>query len=403
VLSVLAIRMYSFGVFLLPLTSEFSWGRGALSGANAVAAPVGAVSAIMAGRLSDRYGPRILVTVFGVVTLVGFWLLSQVNALWQVYLILGLFMPVGMACCLFPLLSTIPRWFRTKQALAVGVAMTGFGLGAVVWPPLTQWLIASYGWRQAFLVQGLITGAVAIPLAQLMRHSPERVGLLPYGYGKTTGAAAQSIPATVGLSLRQAAGTRHFWLWAPMYLGFFFILQVILVHITAYAIDNGIPPITAASTLSIIAGISIVGRLSIGPLSERLGGVRKVLSGCFLLIALALLLLISGAGNWSFYAFAACFGLAYGLFIVSETAMPAEMFGARSLGTIMATLALFPMVGGATGQTLAGFIFDSTGSYRVPFLICLALAVLAVGLGVPLMKGERPVAQLARDFAAGEG
>ncbi len=128
-----------------------------------------------------------------------------------------------------------------------------------------------------------------------------------------------------------------------------------------------------------------------------------MLSGCFLLIAVALVLLISGAGGWSFYAFAALFGLAYGLFIVSETAMPAELFGTKSLGTIMATLALFPMVGGAVGQTMAGFIFDSTGSYRVPFLICLAFAALAVGLGVPLMKGERPVAQLARSLAAGEG
>lgn len=390
VLAVMAIRIYSFGVFLVPLTAEFNWGRGALSGANAVGAPVTAIAGILAGRLSDRYGPRLLVTIFGVVTSAGFVLLSRVESLWQVYLTLGLLMPIGVACCFFPVMSTIPRWFAEKRAMAIGIAMTGFAIGAVVWPPLTQWLIGSGGWRQAFLVLGIITAVTVIPIAQFLRHSPERVGLRPYGRGGVLADDGEPAPVSPGLSLREAARTRHFWLWAPILLSFFFIHSVILVHITAYAIDQGIPAMLAASTLSIIAAISIVGRLTTGPLSDRVGGIRKVISGCFVLLTVALLFLLTGGGSWPFYVFAAIFGLAYGVFIVSETAVPAELFGTRSLGTIMATLALLSMAGGAVGQTLAGVVYDTTGSYQIPFLVSTVLAVLGVVLGLPLMRSPRP-------------
>ncbi len=390
VLAVMAIRIFSFGVFMVPLTAEFNWGRGALSGANAVGAPVSAITAILAGRLSDRYGPRLPVTIFGVVTSVGFVLLAQIQSLWQVYLTLGVLMPIGVACCLFPVMSTIPRWFAERQATAIGITMTGFAVGAVIWPPTVQWLIDSGGWRQAFLVLAVITAVAVIPIAQFLRHSPERVGFRPYG--RRTDVADDGKPAlgSQGLSLREAARTGYFWLWAPILISFFFMHSIILVHITAYAIDQGVPAMMAASTLSIIGGISIFGRLTIGPLSDRVGGVRKVVSACFVLLIVALLFLVAGAGSWSFYVFAAIFGLAYGFFIVSETAVPAELFGLRSLGTIMATLGLFPFVGGAIGQTLAGVVYDATGSYQIPFLVCTALAVMAVVLGLPLMRSALP-------------
>lgn len=399
VLAVMAIRFYSFGVFLVPLTAEFNWGRGALSGANAVGVPVSAITAILAGRLSDRFGPRLLVTIFGVVTTAGFILLSQVESLWQVYLTLGLLMPIGFACCFYPVMSTIPRWFAEKQAMAIGITLTGMAIGGVVWPPLVQWLIDSGGWRQAFLVLAVITAVTAIPIAQFLRHSPERVGLRPFGRGVVAARDGEPAPASRGLSLREATRTRHFWLWMPILFSIFFVYSVVLVHITAYAIDQGIPALLAASTLSIIAGISIFGRLTAGPLSDRLGGVRKVVSGCLVLVTVALLFLLAGGGGWFFYAFAAIFGLAFGVIAVLETAVPAELFGTRSLGTIMGTLALVPMAGGALGQTLAGVIYDATGSYQIPFLVCTALTVLAVILGLPLMRLALPVARPRRGFA----
>jgi MFS family permease len=128
-----------------------------------------------------------------------------------------------------------------------------------------------------------------------------------------------------------------------------------------------------------------------GPLSDRLGGARKVISGCLVLLTVALLFLLTGAGSWFFYAFAAISGLAFGIFLVLETAVPAELFGTRSLGTIMGTLALFSFAGGAVGQTVAGVIHDATGSYQIPFVVSSALIVLAGIFGLPLMRLALPL------------
>jgi len=388
----MAMRVYTFGVFLVPMTTYFNWGRGALSGATAVGVPVGAVANIISGRLSDRYGPRLLVTTFGLVTATGYILLSQVGSLWQVYLIMGLLMPIGMSGCLVPVMSTIARWFHKKRATAMGIAMTGFALGAVIWPPITQWLISSYDWQWAFVALASVTALVAIPAAQFMRHSPQRAGLLPYGENAPVEGERESSLADRGLSPREAVKTRHFWLWGPILLCFFFCLDLIVTHIIAYALDTGVPAMVAAATLSIIAGISIIGRLSGGTISDRVG-LRKMASGSLVLVTLSLITLFSNQGSWSFYAFTLIFGLGYGLFIVMESAMPAELFGAKSLGTIMATLGLFAMTGSATGRTLAGAIFDITGSYQVAFLLCVILAVTSVILSLILIKSGIPAEQ----------
>ncbi len=387
-LNAMAMRIYTQGVFLLPMTTQFDWGRGAFAGASAVGAPIGAVAAIISGRLSDRYGPRATVTVFGLVGAIAYVLLSQVTSLWQLYLIMGGLMPIGMGGCLVPVMSTISRWFNQKRTTAIGVTMTGFALGAVMWPPIAQWLISSFGWQTAFLVLAAASLLLAVPAAQFMRHSPQRAGLPPYG-GDVLAADTPESGGSGGLSTRQAIRTRHFWLWGPVLLSFFFCLDLVVTHIVAHARDSGIPAIAAAAALSIIAGISIVGRLSGGPISDRIG-LRKVASGSLMLVALAMLILLTSQSSWSFYVFTMVFGLGYGLFIVMESAMPAELFGTRSLGTIMATLGLFAMTGSAIGRTLAGAIYDATGSYQSAFLLSIALLVVGVTLSLVLLKSGAP-------------
>ena len=395
-LNTMAIKVYTFGVFLVPMATEFDWGRGALSGACAVAAPVGAVAKIISGRLSDKYGPRLLVTAFGLVMATCYIMLSQVDSLWQVYLIMGLLMPIGMSGCLVPVLSTIARWFDKKRATAMGIAMTGFALGAVIWPIVTQWLISYYSWRWAFIALASITAVISVPVAQFMGHSPQWVGLRPYGESvATVGEGEPSLPDGE-LTPREAIKTQQFWLWGPILLCFFFCLDLIVTHIVAYALDVDIPAIMAAATLSIIAGVSIVGRLSGGVISERIG-LRKLAISSLVLLTLALLLLLSKQGSWSFYTFTLIFGLSYGLFIILEPAMPAELFGSKSLGAIMANLGLFAMTGSAAGKTLAGVIFDVTGSYQAAFLLCIVLAVMAVILSLILVRLDVPTAQLMNE------
>ena len=383
VLATHALVMYTFGVFLKPLVTEFNWDRGALSGANSMYMLLAGTFAIFTGRLSDKYGPRMLVTLNGLLTGIGFLALSQINSLWQVYLIWGLLLGIGGSCCFIPIMSTIPRWFVKKTGIAIGITVAGFGLGAVITPPLTQWLISTYGWRQAFIVLGLITFVIVIPLAQFMKHSPQRVGLKPYGEIGTL--KDKQSQAAGGLSFRQAIKTSRFLVWGSIICCFFFSVQVIVVHIVPHGIDIGISATAAAGILSIIAGGSVIGRLSMGFIYDRIGS-RKALSACLTLVALALIWLLFAKEIWGLYIFAGVFGLAYGGIVLLETALTGELFGIKSLGMILGGVILFVTVGGALGAPLAGSIFDATGSYSLALLICVILVVLAIILSLILLK-----------------
>lgn len=386
-LGVQAIRFYAFGIFLVPLTTELNWDRGALSGAPALAWLIGGFLSVLTGRLSDKYGPRVLVTISGLLTGMAFLLMSQVSALWQVYLVWGLLMGLGGACIYIPVISTIPRWFAQRRGIAIGITYTGFGLGAIIAPPLAERLISSYGWQQAFVLLGLITLIIIIPLAQFMKHSPQRLGLMPYGESETIEDEQSSALAAGEFSLKEAIRTGRFWLFSSILVCFYYCLQVIIVHIAPHAIDIGIPGIVAASTLSIIGGSSIFGRLSIGFISDRIGS-RRALTACLILAGLALVWLLFANVIWVFYIFAVVFGLAYGGIVPLETAVTAELFGVKSLGIILASLELLPAIGAASGAPLAGSIFDVTGSYSLAFLISTIISVLAIILSLILLRAK---------------
>jgi len=380
-----ALVFYTFGVFLRPITTEFNWERGALSGAFSVSTLLSGLFAILSGRLSDKYGPRILVTISGLSVGIGFLLMSQINSLWQAYLVWGFFMGVGGSCCFIPIISSVPRWFTKKVGIAIGITVAGFGLGGIISPPLAQWLISTYDWRQSYLILGLVTFIIVIPLAQFMKHSPQRVGLKPYGEDETV--KDEQPLVTKGLSIAQAIKTSRFWILSLVQFCFFFCIQVIIVHIVPHAIDIGISAIVAASITSIIAGISVIGRLSTGFISDKVGG-RLLLIACIFLATLALLWLLFAKETWMLYIFAIIFGIAYGGGVPLQTIIGAELFGPSSLGMILAVLMFCGTIGGALGAPLAGSIFDITGSYSLAFLICVIICALAVILSLILLKAK---------------
>jgi len=311
--------------------------------------------------------------------------MSQINSLWQVYLIWALFIGVSNSCVWAPLISTIPKWFARQRGIAVGITVTGFSLGGIIWPPLAQWLISGYGWRQAFLILGLVAFIIIIPLAQFMKHSPQRIGLRPYGESGTLEDKKSLASAVSGLSLAQAIKTSRFWLFGLIEFCFFFSWGVINVHIVPCAIDIGISAIVAASILSIIAGISVISRLSMGFISNRVGG-RLLLSICLALATLALIWLLFAKETWMFYLFAIIFGLAYGGYETVEMLIPSELFGVKSLGAILGAIFLLGAIAMALGPILAGVIFDITGSYGLAFLICVILGALSILLGLILLR-----------------
>ncbi len=405
ILAAHAVTFYSFGIFMRPLTGQFGWDRGALSAALSIGLVVAGPLSIYAGRLSDRYGPRLLVTASGIITGTAFILMSQVSELWHVYLIYGVAVAVGGAGCVVPVTSTIPRWFVRRRGIATSLTWTGIGIGGVVTPILAQWLISNHDWQTAYVVLGIINVALVTTLAQALKRDPKQMGIEPYGAEpaaaepeEVTAAAGVAAGSPGGLSLREALRTRQFWLFAMVLFGFVATMQVVLAHLAPHTEDLGMTATVAATFVSVFAATSLIGRNLAGLVSDRIGAARTItIHLTATALALGWLLIADDAG--SFYAFAAFYGIAYGGIVPMQTLLAGDLFGLRSLGIITATLMLGGSLGGGIGAPLAGAIFDSSGSYLWAFRICLMLLVLAIIGSVALRRpgGSRRGAPLTGD------
>ncbi|MFC1954598.1 MFS transporter [Chloroflexota bacterium] len=388
VLAMNALAVFGFGVFLKPLTEQFGWERGALSGAFSLGALLTGVLSLVTGRLADRYGPRIFVTLAGLLLGAGFMLMSQVTSLWQVFLIWGFIIGSGIGCAATPTISSIPRWFTARRGITLAITVAGFNFGAVFGPLLIQWIISTRGWQTAFIVMGFFPLLVTIPLAQFMKRDPQQLNLKPYGEEDLEEKTLPVSPASISLTFAQAIRTWRFWVFGSLQFSFGFCIQIIIVHITSHASDMGLPVIIAASILSIAAGSRIIGNLTTGFLSDRVGG-KQALSACFVVLTISLIWLIFTTNTGGFFIFAVLFGITSGGIIPLLTLVPADLFGVKNLGIISGTFLLLGTSGGALGAPLAGYIFDISGNYRVAFVVSVIIGLLAIILSLVLLRYKK--------------
>jgi MFS family permease len=391
ILMTYGIMMYSFGIFLKPMTEELHWDRGTISWALSFTIILSGAAGVVCGRLSDKYGPRSIVTIGGILSALSFILTSRVTALWHLYLIWGLLMGTGSAFLFIPVMAVIPRWFTKRRGMAVGMAMAGSALGGVISPLLTTSLISASDWRFTYIILGLIVLILSVPLAQFIKRSPQQAGLQPYGGEQITQEKHPQIPVQPEISMSQAIKTSQFWLFGIVQLAFFFSMVTVMVHVVPHATDMKIPEVVAAGILSFVSAIGVVGRLGIGFVADRLGS-RLTLTLCLSLITLATIWLIFVKEVWMFYLFAVVFGLANGGFLTLLPLVTAELFGLASLGVILGGLTFVGMIGEAIGAPLSGTIYDVTRSYTWAFIITSAISAVAAILSLTLMKYKRKAA-----------
>jgi len=367
--------LYSFGVFFKPVLIEFGWTRAATSGAYSLCILVlGSLSIIM-GRLNDRFGPRIVVPVCGFLLGSGYLLMSQISAIWQLYLFYGILAGTGLSGVYVPTISTVARWFVKRRGLMTGIAMSGIGLGTMIMPPIANWLISSYGWRTSYFVIGITVMALTILTAQFLRRDPSQMGQLPYGEGK---AEQESLNlAITGFTLQRATRTSQFWMICAMFLCYGVFIQSIIVHIVPHATDLEISAASAASILAIIGGVSVAGRIIMGSVGDRIGNKLTSIV-CFITVLAALLWLLAAKELWMLFLFAIVFGFGYGGLASLVSPMVAELFGLSSHGVILGAIFFGMAFGETTGPIITGHIFDTTGNYLPAFLVCIILSIIAI-------------------------
>ncbi|MDD5082841.1 MAG: MFS transporter, partial [Dehalococcoidales bacterium] len=260
----------TFGVFFKSLQDTFGWSRATIAGASSVSSLVVGVFSIGVGILTDRFGPRIIMTICGVLLGIGYLLMSQINTVWHLYLFYGLIIGIGSSATNVVLLATAARWFNKKRGMMSGIIKVGTGVGMLIMPIVAGRLIAIYDWRLSYTIVAIIAIIFILPLAQLLKRDPAQMGQLPDGVVQTNTNNTTRVAET-GFSPRELFHTRQFWLMCVIFLTITFCTQPILVHIVRHSEDLGAATASAAGVLSTIGGVSILGRLAMGYASDRIG------------------------------------------------------------------------------------------------------------------------------------
>src|SRR2546422_5972436 len=394
----------AFSLLFPPILDEFGWPRGLTAGAFSFGFLASAILGPLLGRQMDRRGPRSVMLLGVVMVGAGLGLAPLVTAPWHLYLTLGVLVAGGTVClgytghALF-----LPNWFVRRRGLAIGIAFSGVGVGAIIILPWLQRLIAGAGWRTACLAMAALVVATLAPLNLLTRRRPEDVGLLPDGdiaptdttRGRHLSNVVDDDWASVDWTLARAMRTGRFWWVVVGFVGGLFAWYAVQVHQTKYLIEIGFTPARAAGALGLVGFTGIVGQIALGHLSDRVGRewvwtlacVGFVLSYALLLAMRdhptpALLYLMVGAQGVLGYGLASVFG-----------AIPAELFQGKHYGTIFGTLSLASIVGGAIGPWVAGALHDYTGSYVLAFWIAIGASIVsAVAMRLAAPRKVRAVA-----------
>jgi len=402
---------YGFSALVKPLQDEFGWSRALISGAFSLRTEVGGLASPVVGYLVDRIGSRRLLLAGSVLVGAGFIMLSRVESVWAFYVTV-MVIAVGMSATGGAVaLTAAAHWFERQRGRAMAVLTAGAGSSGVMVVVLAV-LISAFGWREALLIMGVAQWAVCVPLALVVRHRPQEMGLLPDGEppqarpeaaqtgGRLPGRAAALAEADgvadgplhlqdSGLTIGQALRTRTFWLLSLAMSLVGFGSTAIIVHQVVYVTEaTGLSDGEAAVVAMMMPMVSLVGRLGFGWLADY-REKRQVLAASYVLLGLGILLLAAAQEPWQLLFFLAVFSPGWGGSIAVRPAFQAEYFGLRAFGALQGLMFTVSTLGSVAGPIFAGWVHDSTDTYRQAFVV-LALATLAAAPAVLMIGRPRP-------------
>ena len=383
---------YSFGVFLPSLYEEFGWGRTALSGTVTTEAVAGGILGPLVGISISKFGARKNIIVGNLIAALGLLGMSLITEIWHVYLFFGILAGGGITFGVFIATAALVNdWFIRKRSLAMSLLFAAGGIGGFAFPPFISWLIFNVGWRLSWVYLAGIHLVLAVVIGGLLiRNKPEEMGQVPDGEvarvtQKTNGDSPplrRVYQTPVDWTVKAALRTRALWLLLMSQATIWFSVSILTVHQVAYLQDLGFSNMLASTALGLLVGMSIIGRLASGALGIRFEG-RYIIAACLVSMASGIIVLMEVKTTPFIYLYATMSGIGYGGILVLVPVLLGAYFGRTHYARIFGWTMPFMTVFGAASPLVAGFIFDTTGSYRLAFW--LALAFLGAGLVCALL------------------
>lgn len=381
---------YSFGTFLTTLTEEFETDRFRIAAALTVMNVVVGLVAPFLGRIADGGHIRRMMCIGAVMMGGGFLLLSQVNHLWQFYVLLAVLVGIGNAMIgMVPSSTLVANWFIFRRGMALGISTMGISLSGMVMAPLTGIMISAFGWRWTFAIFGVTAAVLVLPVAWFfVVQRPEDMGLAPDGPGYAplrgnggAGPAEESLPGggseASPWGFREAFSDPNFHAITLTIALTFCSNGAMLTHMVARTEDLGFTLRDGTLVLACCAGFGVVGKIFFGWIADRMN--KKIALWICIgvqLIGVVLFLFFSSYG--ALLAIAGFFGFGMGGLVPLWGSLVGAVFGRHIFGRVMGMMSPYMIPFQSFGIPFAGYVFVKTGSYDFAFKIFIGIYVAAM-------------------------
>lgn len=373
--------------FLKPVTEAFGISRGQFSLYISCISVTSMIVSPFIGKIFTKFPPK-RVTIFGGLLMVACWLGLSVAPNIYCFYLLGLLIGVGSSLTGMVCISILMNnWFVERKGTAMGIALTGTGIGSMIFNPLASKLILECGYQAAYRWLGLICILAMLPYMIAFRYQPSEVGMQPVGVKSAGAGAAKKEEVHVVSGLTRSQAMRR-----PEFYGVCFIAfalsgtcQGLYNHLMAYFTDIGYEQVRAASFISIIGFTLAVGKVGAGWLNDKIG-LKKSFT---LLVGLSVLgmILLNFSSNGAVATVASLlFGFAMAAPFVLAPLLTTFAFGSKDFANIYGTVTIFTFLGNIFLPPLSGMIYDWNGSYFWAFVLCTVIEAASLVIGLVLLN-----------------
>jgi MFS family permease len=396
----------SFGVFVRTLINDYGWTTSMVSLTYSIFMLSAGVASFTAGRLADRFSPRLIFLAGSLIYGLGILLASQTTSLLHLYLFYGVMAGIGNSPMNIVATMTVSRWFSKAQGLAMGILNSGTGAGPAIFGPLAGYLIVTYGWKDSYIILGLMAWGIALSAFMLLRNDPQDLGARPYGdegagagASRTSRALVMEGAPTKVWPFREIVRTRTFWELSIVHFACCVCHAIPLLHIVPYAEQVGLSKLSAAWILGISGVTSFAGRIFWGMYADRRGTKPAFVMSTFAQ-ALMMIWVIEARHPVMLYVWATVWGFSYGGVMPPYALFVKQYYGMAAFGVTYGAIMVAAQLGMASGGLAAGLLYDLSGSYTSSWILSivsgLVTAFVAMDLKAPSQEttpAERVLSQ----------
>lgn len=373
---------YAFGVFLVPMSDDLGESRTRIAAVYTVVTLVFGIGSVISGTLTDKWGPRRVISICSVLAATGYALMFFVGQSWHAYLSLGVLTGIGLTGSYVPVTSTVARWFSGQRGMMMGIVIAGNAVGAMTGPPLMGMLIDAVGWRPSYVLLSAVILLTCLPAAQFMR-SPS-ASEAP----SAEVSATADVPSSRGTSTQprpkgRLFSSKAFWTLCTVWALHGAVGTGLMVHYSAHMAAQGTEVRTVSLVLAVLGAMGIVGGLAGGFVGDRVVPTRALAAG-FLLCSGSVALLLVASGTSVFLSVSVLLGVGWFGLGVLVPYVAATLVENAQLGKALGWLELLWAVGAGLGPAAMGWVYDRNGDYAVGLWLLLGLALVATALSLTL-------------------